>query len=313
MSNQPLVTIAIPAYKSFFLKKAIASALGQTYQNIEVIVVDDKSPNGIADIVATFNDNRLAYYCNQHNVGANDPSANWNQCLKYAKGDYICILCDDDMYAKTYVETMVQLALKYPDCNVFRCGIEEVDAEGKTTDIYPLSPEYQDMVEYIWNRHSDNTRQTMSEWMIKRSALDSIGGYVACPIAWGSDCCTVFALGERTGVVSSSNRMMYFRNTDKNISGRDYAFIPQKVLGWEKQCDMASEIVSRSHSPYKAIVLQEINTGRRRYTKYLIKHAGVKDLQLMIKSKDIYHLSFGWYIKGIYRNILWGLHLRKKK
>ena len=196
MTN-PLVTIAIPAYKVDFIKTTIKSALAQTYRNIEVIVVDDASPYDIKRITDKFGDDaRLTYYRNAKNVGAQDPSVNWNICLKYAKGDFICILCDDDLYSPTFVETLVELTNRHPDCNVFRTGAKMIDAEGNIADLYPLAPEKEDVAEYVWHLHSGNGRQTMSEWMMRRSALNDIGGYVSCPMAWGSDCCTVFRLAE---------------------------------------------------------------------------------------------------------------------
>ena len=98
-----MVTIAIPAYKTDFLTEAISSALSQTYADIEVIVVDDASPNDVQGVVAGFSDCRLSYHRNEKNLGKDDPSRNWNECLKYAKGEFICILCDDDIYHPEFV------------------------------------------------------------------------------------------------------------------------------------------------------------------------------------------------------------------
>ena len=109
MSNE-LVTIAIPAYKATFLRKAISSALKQTYSNIELIVVDDCSPENLESITKEFNDSRICYYKNTTNLGKNDPSKNWNKCLEYANGEFFALLCDDDTYEPTVVEEMLKLA-----------------------------------------------------------------------------------------------------------------------------------------------------------------------------------------------------------
>ena len=53
------VTIAIPAYKPDYLARAIQSALSQTYTNLEIIVVDDKSPYNIESVIKSFSDERL--------------------------------------------------------------------------------------------------------------------------------------------------------------------------------------------------------------------------------------------------------------
>ena len=87
--NLPLVTIAIPAYKTEFLAQAIHSAMMQTYNNFEIIVVDDCSPNGVRAVIEEFNDARISYYRNEKNVGKDDPSRNWQRCLEVAKGEYL--------------------------------------------------------------------------------------------------------------------------------------------------------------------------------------------------------------------------------
>lgn len=311
--TSPLITIAIPAYKHEFIEDAIKSALTQDYDNIEVIVVDDNSPYDILSVMNKFHDNRLSYYRNAANLGKGDPTANWNECLKHAKGEYICILCDDDKYDETYVSTMVSLANTYKDCNVFRSGIKVIDSENKVTDLYPLAPSYENVYEYIWHLHSGNNRQTISEWMIKRDALTKIGGYVSCPMAWGSDCCTIFTLAERGGVASSPLRLVSFRNGGGNITGAEYSHIPEKYLGWSMQCDTAKAIIERGDYAYKDVVLHEIERDRRVWYKMYIKHASIKDLTYMRRHKDLYKLSTGAYLNGIIRNLLWMSGLRKKE
>ena len=129
MHKNELVSIVIPAYKATYLKETIESALQQTYSNIEVIVVNDKSPYDISSIVRSFNDRRIRYYENEENIGGKDLVAQWNRCLSYAKGEYFCLLCDDDIYTPTFVEEMLRLAEKYPNCNVFRGRAVVIDKE----------------------------------------------------------------------------------------------------------------------------------------------------------------------------------------
>ena len=64
-----LVSIAIPAYKKKWLKEAIVSALSQDYPNIEVIIVDDHSPQNLREVVVPFLiDKRVSYYYNEINT-----------------------------------------------------------------------------------------------------------------------------------------------------------------------------------------------------------------------------------------------------
>lgn len=309
----PLVTIAIPAYKADFIEYAIESAIRQSYESIEIIVVDDCSPNDILSVVSKFNDSRVSYYRNSHNLGKNDPSANWNECLKHAKGEYICILCDDDIYDKDFVSTLVELASKHPGCNAFRSGVKEIDAQGKVINLYPLAPEHEDVTEYIWHLHSGNNRQTMSEWMLKTAKLKERGGYINQPMAWGSDCSTIFTLAEEGGVASSPSRLMSFRNSGSNITGCNYSYIPEKMRGWFMQCDLAISIIERSDSPYKEIIRKEVERDKRAWRKILTKHASIHDLNTMMRSPDSYGMNTWKYLNGIFRNIMWMTRLRKKK
>ena len=67
MSTRPLVSIAIPAYKARHLHESLASALSQTYENIEVVVVNDQSPEDVASVVSQFDDPRIRYFENKEN------------------------------------------------------------------------------------------------------------------------------------------------------------------------------------------------------------------------------------------------------
>jgi len=302
-TNTPLVTIAIPAYKTAFLAEAISSALSQTYADIEVIVVDDASPNDVQGIVARFSDNRLSYHRNEKNLGKEDPSRNWNRCLELAKGDFICLLCDDDVYHKDFIAELISLQSKYPGCNAFRCGVKEIDSDGNTTEYYPLAPEHQCIEEYIWHLHSRNNRQTMSEWMLRTSALRGINGYASAPMAWGADCATIFRIGRNGGVASSARRLMSFRRTDKNITGRTFSYNQKKLIGWRQQCHVATEIVNAGSHPDKKMIIRTIEKDMRNETKFLVKHASIKELFSMYAEREKYGLTFSLFLKGIWQNI----------
>ena len=82
-------SITIPAYKQKYLSEAIESCLAQTYQEFEVIIVDDASPEYLKSVVDKFDDTRIRYYRNEKNCGALNVVDNWNICLSYATGDYV--------------------------------------------------------------------------------------------------------------------------------------------------------------------------------------------------------------------------------
>ena len=101
----PLFSICIPTFnRREMLSQALHSALKQTYGNIEIIVSDNASTDGTAEMVANFRDGRIRYFRNDTNRG---PAANWEQCVHLARGEYFSWLQDDDLLLKDFVGAAV--------------------------------------------------------------------------------------------------------------------------------------------------------------------------------------------------------------
>ncbi|MDO5650618.1 MAG: glycosyltransferase [Moraxella sp.] len=107
MDTSVLVTVYMPTYnRASLLPRAIESVLNQTYQNIELIVVDDCSQDNTAEILAGFakQDNRVRYFIQEKNSGA---CACRNKAIKEASGKFITGLDDDDYFLPHRVEDFV--------------------------------------------------------------------------------------------------------------------------------------------------------------------------------------------------------------
>ena len=95
-SNLPLISVVIPTYnRAELICRAIDSVLDQSYQNLEIIVVDDHSQDNTADIVKGIDDRRIQYHCHPNNQGG---SAARNTGIKLARGQYIAFLDSDDVW-----------------------------------------------------------------------------------------------------------------------------------------------------------------------------------------------------------------------
>jgi glycosyltransferase involved in cell wall biosynthesis len=98
-----LVSIVIPTYnRADLLRQALDSALRQTYQNIQIIVVDDGSTDDTAATVAAYNG---VTFISQKNAG---PSAARNNGSKHAQGEYIAFLDSDDLWMPQYLESCLR-------------------------------------------------------------------------------------------------------------------------------------------------------------------------------------------------------------
>ena len=103
----PKVSVIIPNYNHApYLKQRIDSVLTQTFQDLEVIILDDFSKDNSRDIIKEYESNpRVQIAFNEKNSGC--LFKQWNKGLKMATGQYVWIAESDDYAAPTFLETMV--------------------------------------------------------------------------------------------------------------------------------------------------------------------------------------------------------------
>jgi glycosyltransferase involved in cell wall biosynthesis len=106
--NNPLVSICIPTYNgSAYLAQCIESAIQQTYANIEILIVDDKSTDNTCQLIEKYaaSDSRIKLIRNQKNLGL---VGNWNRCMDLAKGEWVKFLFQDDYFDSDCISVMVE-------------------------------------------------------------------------------------------------------------------------------------------------------------------------------------------------------------
>ena len=135
----PLISIVTPVHNdAAFVRQTIESVLTQTYTNWEMIVVDDCSTDGSADIIHSYNDARIRYFRNEKNMGA---AYSRNLALREAKGDYIAFLDGDDWWAPEKLEHqlkfMQKLKIQFSCTAYFRC---HEDNNGEKKNLIVTAP-----------------------------------------------------------------------------------------------------------------------------------------------------------------------------
>jgi glycosyltransferase involved in cell wall biosynthesis len=126
-TEQPLVSIVIPAYMAAGrIRATLDSAFAQTYPNIEVVLVNDGSPDTLALEEAIRGYDGRLIYIRQENRG---PSGARNTAIRAARGKYIACLDSDDVYLPEHLSRQVEmlerdgLALTYSDSQIFKNGV----------------------------------------------------------------------------------------------------------------------------------------------------------------------------------------------
>jgi len=110
------ISIVIPLYnKEHEIKRTLNSILAQTFQNFEIIVVDDQSNDGGPDIVKSFNDPRISFIEQEHR----GVSYTRNHGVNLASCEYIAFLDADDEWMPKHLETILRLVERYSDAGMY--------------------------------------------------------------------------------------------------------------------------------------------------------------------------------------------------
>lgn len=124
MDNEKL-SIIVPVYKvEQYLDECIKSLVNQSYKNIEIILIDDGSPDRSGEICDDWarNDNRI-YVIHKSNEGAAKAR---NEGLRMASGEYIGFVDSDDYVSPYMFETLIHL-MSYYHCDIVECGFYKTD------------------------------------------------------------------------------------------------------------------------------------------------------------------------------------------
>jgi glycosyltransferase involved in cell wall biosynthesis len=106
--ERPLVSVCVPVYNAErWLAGALESAIAQTYEELEIVVVDNASTDASAEIASGFADPRIRIERSRATIGA---VANHNRAIRLSHGAYVKFLHADDLLLPTCVEEMVALA-----------------------------------------------------------------------------------------------------------------------------------------------------------------------------------------------------------
>lgn len=101
-----LVSVIMPSWNTgMYIAESIRSVIDQTYENWELIIVDDCSTDDTDEIVGTFTDKRIKYLKNEKNSGA---ALTRNRALREAKGEWIAFLDSDDLWKPEKIEHQLE-------------------------------------------------------------------------------------------------------------------------------------------------------------------------------------------------------------
>jgi glycosyltransferase involved in cell wall biosynthesis len=163
----PLVSFVVPCYRlGHLVGDCLQSILRQTYRELEVLVMDDCSPDDTPAIVGAIADSRIQYVRNEQNLGH---LRNYNKGIELSRGKYVWLISADDLLRDaTVVERFVDALEKHPSAGYVFCPAVRFNASG---DIG------------IYGSHGDadwvrNGRDVLRRWLVEGNSVPAAAGMV---------------------------------------------------------------------------------------------------------------------------------------
>jgi glycosyltransferase involved in cell wall biosynthesis len=185
--TEPLVSIITPTYNhEHFIGDCILSVLQQSWQNWQMIIVDDGSSDRTAEIVRSFSSQEpRILFLQQENVGVFRLSETYNKALARCQGSYIAILEGDDFWQPDKLQRQVAALESHPEC-VLAWGKAQVVNRDRSKILRHLPEEEPQAKPYYRNAPVGSFLNILlyvncipaMTLLIRRQALQQIGGFV---------------------------------------------------------------------------------------------------------------------------------------
>lgn len=234
--ENPLVSIIIPTYnRAHFLRLTLLSIANQTYQNFEVFVIDDGSPNNEAQLVCE-NFEKVTYYKIENSGGPAKPR---NFGIQKAKGKYIAFVDDDDIWLHTKLEKQIAVLEQNPDFGLVHGCCETIDENGV------LQNRIMGRLRNILDKHGDVKEKMIGRWtvmmptsFVRKAVIEKVGFFNEKMPAAGEDMEFWTRCSFETKFYYIDEPLVHYRMHQNNISSNKKAYV-QLPLHLKKVLDKA--------------------------------------------------------------------------
>jgi glycosyltransferase involved in cell wall biosynthesis len=223
------ISIIIPTYnRASFIEKTIQSVLDQTYQNFELIVVDDGSTDDTEEIIQKIDDKKLKYF----KIPNSERGAARNFGKKQSFGDYITFLDSDDILLPNHFSNAIESIIKYQQPPFLHLGYEILDMDNSV--LFKIDKLENDEIDFL----------------IRGNSLSCNGCFLRKDVADN------YSFNEDRNIAGSEDWELWFRvlsnygiKTDNRISSRMYNHKNRSVslsLGQEQKLVLRKELALKN-------------------------------------------------------------------
>lgn len=225
----PRVTVIVPNYNhELYLKQRIDSILCQTYQDLEIILLDDASKDGSADMLLGYQGHPKVQRVLVNEVNSGSPFKQWNKGLEFARGEYVWIAESDDYADPDFLKTLLSRLDADKDAGVAYCLSHKVDADskkfGSTLDWTANLGAERWAADYVCTGAEECARYmvfrciipNVSSAVFRRQALDD-AGRADDSMRYCGDYSTYVRVMKRWGVQYVAQHLNYFRFSSTSV------------------------------------------------------------------------------------------------
>ncbi len=233
-------SVIIPLYnKAPYIARAINSVLCQTYQDFEIIVVDDGSTDNGAHIVEAMTDSRIRLF-RQDNAG---PSAARNRGIETAASKNIAFLDADDEWKPGFLETICKLMLQFPDCGAYSTSYDIINPTLKLSH-----PKFKSKPSVLWTGIIQDFFEILqselpffsSSIVMPKWVLIKLHGFPG-DVRFGEDVITWIKIGMEYPIAYCSARLAIYHREAENRTCNTY----QNDGNFSKKQLFLKEVITR--------------------------------------------------------------------
>ena len=270
--NNPLVTVLLTSFnREKYISFAIESVLKSTYQNFELIIVDDASTDETVKIAKRFaeKDSRIKVYVNEKNFG---DYPNRNKAASYAKGKYLKYVDSDDYIYPNGLEVMVRSMEQFPEAGFGLCSLQP-----NSEKPFPFMLHPKQAYEYHFFGPGLFHKGPLTAIFLK-SAFDELGGFKEERMI--SDTDMWHRMGLRYPVVLMPDGIVWQRkHSTQELNDAHHFIVDGNKIKWKYLLDPACPLVNEQIRQIRKIRIM-------RYTGFVssgIKHLNWKQVKTYLQ------------------------------
>jgi glycosyltransferase involved in cell wall biosynthesis len=223
----PKVSVIVPNYNhAQYLNQRIDSILSQTYQDFELILLDDCSTDNSREVLNQYKGNKKVTHLVFNETNGGSTFKQWNKGIELAKGEYIWIAESDDYTENTFLETIIAEFEKRPNVGLIYTTLKTVDSSGNVI----LDNTIQDWnngnvieykgVDFVKKQLSMDVQIWNASTMIFRKSIypNSEQQLLYSKMRYCGDWFFYVLLAEKMDVLKINKSLCYFRRHSQNVS-----------------------------------------------------------------------------------------------